>query len=248
MKKFRADLHLHTVLSPCGDLDMSPTRLLEQAHLMGLKIIGITDHNSTRHARLVRELAAKKDIFTLCGAEVTSKEEAHLLCFMPDDEKLEELQKFISQNLQKVVNKPRLFGEQLLVNEQEEILEEEEYLLINAIDKDVNEIQEFVEMNGGIFIPAHIDRQAFSLVSQLGFVPPDLKFDALEISKYSTLEQILLQFPYLSESTFIRSSDAHYINDIGSGYTHFYLKERSFEEIKMALRKEDGRYCQIPES
>jgi PHP family Zn ribbon phosphoesterase len=246
MIPFRADLHLHTVLSPCGDLEMSPSALVKQAHLMGLKIIGITDHNSTRHARLVQELAARKDIFVLCGAEVTSKEETHLLCFMPNGKKLDLLQNYIDTYLQKVTNNVKFFGEQLLVNEHEEILEEEDYLLINAIDQDVNQISEFVLSNGGIFIPAHVDRQAFSLRSQLGFIPPDLKCDALEISKHSNVEQIVEQFGYVKDYNFIRSSDAHYINDIGSGYTNFYLQERSFEEIRMALHQEEGRYCEIP--
>jgi len=246
MIPFRADLHLHTVLSPCGDLEMSPSALVKQAHLMGLKIIGITDHNSTRHARLVQELADRKDIFVLCGAEVTSKEETHLLCFMPNGKKLDLLQNYIDTYLQKVTNNVKFFGEQLLVNEHEEILEEEDYLLINAIDQDVNQISEFVLSNGGIFIPAHVDRQAFSLTSQLGFIPPDLECDALEISKHSNVEQIVEQFGYVKDYSFIRSSDAHYINDIGSGYTNFYMQERSFEEIRMALHQEDGRYCEIP--
>lgn len=247
MIPFRADIHMHTVLSPCGDLGMSPTALVEQAQLLGLKIIGVTDHNSTRHARLVRELAAKKDIFTLCGAEVTSKEEAHLLCFMPDGKSLDMLQDYIDAYLQKVENNVKFFGEQLLVNEFEEILEEEKYLLINAINQDVNQISEFVLSNGGIFIPAHVDRQAFSLTSQLGFIPSDLECDALEVSKHSNVDQVVQQFGYVKDYSFIRSSDAHYINDIGSGYTNFYLKERSFDEIKMALTKTNGRYCEIPQ-
>lgn len=246
MIPYRADLHLHTVLSPCGDLEMSPSALVKQAHLMGLKIIGITDHNSTRHSRLVQELAARKDIFVLCGAEVTSKEEAHLLCFMPNGKKLDLLQNYIDTYLQKVANNVKFFGEQLLVNEHEEILEEEDYLLINAIDQNVNQISNFVMSNGGIFIPAHVDRQAFSLTSQLGFIPPDLVCDALEISKYSDVKQVVEQFGYVKDYSFIRSSDAHYINDIGSGYTNFYLQERSFEEIRLALHQEEGRYCEIP--
>lgn len=247
MIPFRADLHLHTVLSPCGDLEMSPSALVERAHLLGLNIIGITDHNSTQHARLIQELAAKKDIFTLSGAEVTSREEVHLLCFMPDGKRLDMLQEYIDTYLQKVENNVKFFGEQLIVNEHEEILEEEKYLLINAIDQDVNQISAFVLSNGGIFIPAHVDRQAFSLKSQLGFIPPDLIFDALEVSQHSTIEQILKQFPYLSESTFLRSSDAHFIKDVGSSFTNFYLEEATFEEIRWALNNQNGRYIEIPE-
>ncbi|NPD46393.1 MULTISPECIES: PHP domain-containing protein [unclassified Lentimicrobium] len=246
MIKFRADLHLHTVLSPCGDLDMSPSQLVEHAHLRGIQIMGITDHNSTKHARLVRDLAAKVNIFTLCGAELTSKEEAHLLCFMPNDEKLQLLQDFIDENILKIPNNPKYFGEQLVVNEKEEIISEEEYLLINAIDKDVDEIGEFVMHNGGFFIPAHVDRPAFSLTSQLGFIPPDIKCTAIEISKRSSEEELLSQFPYLKGRSFIQSSDAHYVEDIASAFTNFYLKEANFEEMKKAFSKLDGRYCEIP--
>lgn len=246
MIKFRADLHLHTVLSPCGDLDMSPSQLVEHAHLRGIQIMGVTDHNSTKHAKLVRDLAAKVNIFTLCGAELTSKEEAHLLCFMPNDEKLQLLQDFIDENILKIPNNPKYFGEQLLVNEKEEIIAEEEFLLINAIDKDVNEVGEFVMQNGGVFIPAHVDRPAFSLTSQLGFVPPDLECSAIEISKHSSQEELLSQFPYLKGRSFIQSSDAHYVADIASAFTNFYLKEASFAEMKKAFAQEDGRYCEIP--
>ena len=243
MKAFRADLHLHTVLSPCGDLEMSPSQLVTQAHLMGLNIIGITDHNSTKHALLIKKLALGKGIFTLCGAEITSKEEAHLLCFMPDDESLHNLQGFIDKNLQKIPNKPSYFGNQLLVNEKEEILNEEPYLLINAINKSIDEISDFIYEQGGIFIPAHIDRAAFSLTSQLGFVPPDLRCHAYEISKHTTVEQMLKKAPYLKKASFIQSSDAHYINDIASVFSVFQLEELSFKEIKLALLKSEGRSC-----
>jgi len=243
MKAFRADLHLHTVLSPCGDLEMSPARLVEQAHLLGLNIIGITHHNSTKHAPLVEKLANKKGIFTLCGAEVTSKEEVHLLCFMPNEERLKNLQNYIDEHLKKIPNKPNYFGEQLLVNEKEEILNEEPYLLINALDQDVDEISAFVYEQGGIFIPAHIDRATFSLTSQLGFVPPDLKCHAYEISKHTTKEQMIGTAPYLKNACFIQSSDAHYITDVASAFSVMHLEELTFDEIKKALAGIDGRFC-----
>ncbi|MCK5776741.1 MAG: PHP domain-containing protein, partial [Bacteroidales bacterium] len=235
MKAFRADLHLHTVLSPCGDLEMSPSRLVEQAHLMGLNIIGITDHNSTKHAHLVEKLAREKGIFTLCGAEVTSKEEVHLLCFMPDKKSLRKLQDYIDKHLQKIPNKPDYFGEQLLVNEKEEILNEEPYLLINALDQDVDEISAFVYEQEGIFIPAHIDRAAFSLTSQLGFVPPDLKCHAYEISKHTTVEKMIDTAPYLQNSCYIESCDGHYIADVATVFSVMHMEELTFEEIKKAL-------------
>jgi len=244
MNKYKADLHLHTVLSPCGDLDMSPTKLVIQAKRMGLKIIGISDHNSTKHAELISRLAKKEGIFVLCGAEITSKEEIHLLCFMPHPKSLKMLQRYIDKYLIKTAHSPKNFGEQLLVNEHEEVVAEEEFLLINAIDRSINEISDFVIDNGGIFIPAHINRAAYSLLSQLGVVPPDLVFHALEIYKYSPLN-LVNEADYLKNITFIQSSDAHYIPDIGKATTDFYMNKLCFSEVKMALAKEQGRYCEI---
>ena len=166
---------------------------------------------------------------------------------MPNFDKLQLLQTFIDQHLIRVPNSRKHFGEQLLVNEQEEILGEEEFLLINAIDKDVNEISNFVYEQGGIFIPAHINRHVFSLTSQLGFVPPDLKCHALEITRHISVSDFVKSAPYLKNHSFIQSSDAHYIADIGSAFTNFYLEKLNFAEIKMALARELGRYCQIPE-
>lgn len=247
IKKYKADFHVHTVLSPCGDLDMSPIKLVEQAKKVGLDILGITDHNSTKHALLTQKIAARENIFVLCGAEITTKEEVHVLCFMPDSKSLSLLQEYIDTYLIKVENNVKLFGEQLVVNEDEEILAEEDYLLINAIDQNINQISEFVHLHQGIFIPAHIDRPAFSLLGQLGFIPPDLICDAFELWKTDS-KKITTQFPYIKNSSFIRSSDAHFINDIGIKSTEFYLMERSFDEIKLALNQQSSRHCKIVES
>ncbi len=241
MKIFSADLHMHTVISPCGDLDMSPVRIVEKALEKKLDIIGITDHNCTKHALLTAEIGKKKGLSVLCGAEVTSREEAHLVCFMPNAEKLQVLQDYIDTYLIKIPNNPKLFGEQLLVDEQELILDEEPYLLINAIDQSVEEISAFIFAQGGLFIPAHIERPTFSLTAQLGFVPPDLQCHAMEISRFSEISQMVEKHPDWSKHTLIQSSDAHFIDDIGKAYTDFYIEKPNFEEIKKALLQQDGR-------
>ncbi len=241
MKNFSADLHIHTVISPCGDLDMSPVMIVEKALEKNLDIIGITDHNCTKHALLTAEIAKKKGLSVLCGAEVTSQEEAHVLCFMPNAEKLQALQNYIETYLIKVPNDPKLFGEQLLVNEQEHILDEEPYLLINAINQSVEEISNFVFSQGGLFIPAHIERPTFSLTAQLGFVPPDLQCHAMEISRFSEISEMVEKHPDWNKHTLIQSSDAHFINDIGKAYTDFYLENPTFDEIKQALLQQNGR-------
>jgi len=241
MNTYRADLHIHTVLSPCGDLDMSPTRIIEKAREKGLDIIGITDHNSTRHCSLIRELAQPAGIFVLMGAEVTTREEVHCLSFFENDDQLSEFQAYLQEHLPTVPNDTQKFGFQVVVDKEEQILEELEYLLISALDQSLNQVEQKVHSLGGIFIPAHIDRPSFSITSQLGFIPSDLHIDGVEISASCKIENILPVLPKKRNISIIRSSDAHYLDQIGKVFTSFEMEHRSFEEIKMALQATAGR-------
>ncbi|MEG2318635.1 MAG: PHP domain-containing protein, partial [Rikenellaceae bacterium] len=159
--------------------------------------------------------------------------------------KLRVLQNYLSLNLPKIKNDVDVFGYQLLVNEKEEIVGEEEYLLISAISQNISQIATFVHSLGGVFIPAHIDKMQNSVISQLGFLPPDLKVDALELSKRVREDEFISKNKYLSSYNFIRSSDAHYREDFAVGCTFFYMEELTFDEIKMALHRENGRYTEI---
>jgi len=241
MNTYKADLHIHTVLSPCADLYMSPANIIEHANLRGLDIIGITDHNSTKQAPLVQKLGKEKGVFVLCGTEVTSKEEVHCLTFFPDSNALAEFQLYLDFHLPDIKNKTDQFGYQVCVDENEDIVFQEDRLLISAINQSVEQIEQKTHDLGGLFIPAHINRGMFSLTSQLGFVPPDLKYDALELSKHTTIEDYKQQNPYLKDAVFIQSSDAHLPHLVGTVSTLFKLQSRSFEEIKMAFKNKDGR-------
>ncbi|HOW39807.1 MAG TPA: PHP domain-containing protein [Bacteroidales bacterium] len=241
MRTFRADLHIHTVLSPCGDLDMSPVRIVEEAAAKKLDIIGVTDHNTTRHCRLVRSLALKKGIFVMTGAEITTKEEVHCLAFFENDEKLKLLQDFIDANLPDMLNIPEIFGEQLEVDENEIIIYEEKRLLANAVKKSINEVEAFVHSLDGIFIPAHVDRMKNSIYSQLGMLPDNLKADALEVSRATTTAKFAALHPEISKYPVTRSSDSHYPDSIGQFTTAFFMKEASFSEIRLALAGAEGR-------
>jgi len=241
MNQYRADLHIHTLLSPCGDLEMSPVNIVERAAHMDIHILGITDHNSTKHAPLIQKLAHEKGIFTLCGAEVTTKEETHCLAFFENIDKLQQFQVYLDTHLPDIKNDPKYFGHQVVIDEQEMIVEEVEKLLISAIGQSLDQVERKVHELDGIFIPAHIDKQKYSLVSQLGFVPPDLKADAFEISKHTTVEAVVKQFPYLKKATFIRSSDAHHPDHLGSSISVLEMEGVNFEEIRMALHGKEGR-------
>lgn len=233
----RADLHIHTVLSPCGDLDMSPRNIVRAAREKGLDIIGIADHNCTRQAGVIQELGRENGLFVLAGAEVTTAEEAHCLAFFPTGEALERFQAFLDQHLPPIPNNPDKFGYQVAVNAEEEIVHEEPYLLISALDASIETVEQTVHGLGGIFIPAHIDKPAYSILSQLGFVPPNLTCDALEISPRSSRERIKAEHPYLATYAFTTASDAHYVEDIGKVYTELLLPDFSFEAIRQALRQ-----------
>ena len=156
MNRFRADLHTHTFLSPCGDIGMVPSFIVETALRKGYDIIGITDHNTTVQAREIRRMVGDGEPYILCGAEITTREEAHCLAFADSEESLDALQRFLDDNLPQVPNDEEMFGYQLAVNADEEVIYEAPYLLISALDKGIDEVAAFVSSIGGLFIPAHL--------------------------------------------------------------------------------------------
>ena len=231
----KADLHIHTVLSPCGDIEMTPAFIIKRAKESGLGIIGITDHNSTKNCLETKRIGEREDVFVMCGAEITTKEEVHVLAFVEDEAKLSILQSYLSEHLPKIPNNVDFFGYHLIVNEQEEVLGEEQFLLINAINQTIEQIEKFVHSLGGIFIPAHIDKRQNSLISQLGFLPPGLDVDALELSKNTNFNDFISNNSYLKKQNFIRSSDAHYQEEFGNVCFELNIDTPSFITIKNAL-------------
>jgi hypothetical protein len=246
MNKYRADLHIHTLLSPCAGLEMTPKTIADKAKSAGLNIIGITDHNSTRHALLVKKFAEKDGIFTLTGAEVTSKEEVHCLVFFEFPEQLSRFQHFIDENSTRIPNSEEYYGYQPVIDEDENVLEMVPFYLPAALKVGIETIQKQVDALNGLFIPAHIDRSVNGILSQLGFIPPSLKYDALGLSKHGSEKHVLKQYVIENKTTFIRNSDAHYPEQIGEIYSLFNMEELSFSEIKKALNQEDNRYCELP--
>jgi PHP family Zn ribbon phosphoesterase len=144
MKPFRADLHVHTVLSPCGDLEMSPVNIIKKAVEQKLDIIGVTDHNSTLHGPLLRKLGQQNNIFVLTGVEVTTREEVHCLAFFENNEILGAFQKYLEEHLPFIRNKPSAFGYQVVVDENDNIVKEIKPLLITALNQSINEIEKKV--------------------------------------------------------------------------------------------------------
>jgi 3',5'-nucleoside bisphosphate phosphatase len=241
MRTFRTDLHIHTLLSPCGDLEMSPANIVSLAIQRGLDIISITDHNTTKQCEVVWKLARKTNLTVIPGCEMTSREEVHCLGLFADFDALHVFQDFLDQHLTIIPHNSTLFGYQVLVDEDENILEELDNYLGASLDVSIEEVEQKVHELSGIFIPAHIDRPRNSLFSQLGFLPPELKIDALQISKLADELKIREKYQISQEITMVKFSDTHFPDDLGKTYTNFEMEDPSFEEIRKALRREAGR-------
>lgn len=246
MNRFQADLHNHTLLSPCGDIEMTPSYIVSSALKKGYDIIGITDHNTLVQAREIRRIVGNGEPYILCGAEITTREEVHCLAFADGETALDALQNYLDTNLPCIPNDEDAFGYQLAVDDRENVIYEAPYLLISAISQTLEEVAAFVHSIGGLVIPAHIDKRQNSVISQLGFLPPDLQADAIEFSAGCNIGEFLSANAYLKKfrNSYIRSSDAHYPEDFGKAVTCFGMEFRSFEEIRKALSKTDGRYAE----
>ncbi len=235
MKSFKADLHLHTVLSPCGSLEMSPRHIVDKAVEKGLDMIAVTDHNTTRQFPVVQNAAAEHGLRVLGGVEVNTREEVHCLAYFETLRQLEVFDSLLYDRLADIPNEPDRFGHQVLVDEQELIVDQPRKLLISAVDMSIGEVEQEVHQMGGLFVPAHIDRMHNGIIAQLGFIPGDLNCDAMEISIHSNIPQMIDQYPYLNQHAIIRGSDAHHPEDIGHGMTRLEVEELSFEEIRKAF-------------
>jgi PHP family Zn ribbon phosphoesterase len=241
MRKFRADLHIHSVLSPCGSLEMSPGNIIHSALKAKLDIIAITDHNSTKQVSIVKKMAENRGIFVIGGAEVNTAEEVHCLALFETDEQLAEFQNYLDHHLPPVKNDPIRFGYQVVVDEFENVVEEEDRLLIIALDAGIIDVERKVHSLGGLFIPAHIDRPFNGIISQLGFVPKNLKADAFGLTKRAHLFEWDNYLKLPANPVFLRNSDAHRPEDIGKQISIFKMEEISFSEMRKAILGEGGR-------
>jgi 3',5'-nucleoside bisphosphate phosphatase len=236
MRWYKADLHIHTVLSPCGGLDMSPINIVRQAVEKKLDIIAITDHNSTKHCRSARQIAEKYGITVIAGAELNTKEEIHCLAFFENIDKADQFQKYIDDNLTIVPNKAEIYGHQYLVDENEDILDEEDRLLVAALQTGIEDVITEVHRLGGLAVPAHINRMYNGIFSQLGFLPEDLEADALELDRRAGNDNFYQAHPEIGRYPLLRNSDAHSLQQIGTATTEYLLDAPVFSELKAVLK------------
>lgn len=230
------DLHIHSCLSPCGDEDMTPANIVGMAALKELDIIAVTDHNSCKNCPAVMKLARNYGVLAIPGMELTTQEEVHVVCLFEELEKAMEFDSYVYEHLIPVVNREDIFGSQLIMDEEETVLGKVDNLLINSTDIAFDQVFDVVKSYGGVMIPAHIEKSANSLLSNLGFVPPDSRFRCFELKNPEVLSRVQEENPYLKGCKMITDSDAHYLEHIHEPVNYIHCREKSVKAVLEALQ------------
>lgn len=244
LRRFRADLHVHTCLSPCGEEEMRPPAIVRRAKEMGLDAIAICDHNSTGNVEAVRAAGQAEGVAVIGGVEVCSREEVHVLGLFDEEESVRRMQRVIDENLSGE-NNPELFGDQVVCDERGATVRRENRLLIGATRMSVEVVVERIHRLGGLAIASHVDREGFSILGQLGFVPEGLPVDALEVSCLHSPAEAAERFPQIAGHPLVRSSDAHRLAEIGAAFTTLEGASPCVAELRQALRRENGRTVEV---
>lgn len=195
-------------------MDMTPNNIVGMATLLGLNIIALTDHNTCRNCPAVIELGNANGICVIPGMELTTAEEIHAVCLFPSLEAAMEFDSYVDSHRLKIKNRPEIYGEQAILNSQDEKTGEIEHLLIPATQISISSAPNVVKSFGGVCYPAHIDRNSYSILSVLGEIPPESGFTTAEISPSGVKSELLDKHPILNQMNIVTSSDAHYLENM----------------------------------
>ena len=235
MSRIFYDLHLHSCLSPCGDNDMTPNNIVNMALLSELDMIALTDHNSCKNCRAAVALGKREGLCVVPGMELTTAEEIHVVCLFKSVEAAEAFSDYVARHSPPIRNKPEIFGEQLVLDDNDEEIGREERLLITASDIPVSNTLALARSFDGTAFPAHIDRSSYSVLSVLGVFPKEPGFLAAEITAQGDLGRLKREHPILNELILLRDSDAHYLENVGWKLPNIELPSCSAECLVDAL-------------
>lgn len=211
------DFHIHSALSPCGDEDMTPNNIVGMAYVAGVQAIALTDHNTVGNVRAAMKVGKQLGVTVIAGMEIETSEEVHVLSVFPSVESAEEVAEIVYKSLPSVENKSEIFGRQLYLNENDEIIGEEKKLLISPTSLSIEKVFELVGQAGGLAIPAHIDRHSYSVLTNLGFIPEEIGATWIEMSNtVQSPEDYIASRKDLERYSVMQNSDAHYLKDIAS--------------------------------
>jgi PHP family Zn ribbon phosphoesterase len=237
---YSADLHIHTCLSPCAELEMLPELIVERAQELGLQIIAVTDHNSAENVAAVVNAAQHTGITVLPGMEVQTREEVHLLTLFDTLEQMASWQEQVYASLPPLVNDEALFGEQLVLDAAGEPLGYLERLLMTSTDFSVEDVVQLVQELDGLCVPAHVDRTMYSIIANLGFVPPELDVAGVEISTNIGPVEARERFPQLSRYSLVANGDAHRLREMVRRTT-YRMAAPTVAEIGLTLAGVEAR-------
>lgn len=229
--KYYYDLHLHSCLSPCGDIDMTPNNIVHMAKLLGLDVIALTDHNTSRNCEAAMAVGREIGLLVIPGMEMTTSEDIHAVCLFPDLEKAMAWSDYVDAHRIKVKNRVNIYGEQIIMNELDEPIGEIEHLLLPATEISIMHAYAKVKEFGGICYPAHIDRDSLSILSVLGEIDPYCGFAAAEVADRSKLPGLRLKHEILNSLNIVTSSDAHYLENMRDAENTLELESLSAENV-----------------
>ncbi len=216
---------------------MTPGNIVGMAALKGIQVIAVTDHNSCKNCPAVLKFAEQYDIIVLPGMELTTMEEVHALCFFTELEDALRFDEYVTSKLMKIPNDERVFGKQEICNEEDEVIGSEPYLLINATEISFDDLGGLMKEYHGIYLPAHIDKNSNSLLSNLGFIAPEADFMAAEFADLSKYDTISTQNPYLKQCNIITNSDAHDLGRINEAVNLINCESKERADIIKAIIK-----------
>ena len=232
MNKYYYDLHVHSCLSPCGDDDNTPNNLAGMAAVCGLQIMALTDHNTCKNCPAFFAAAKKNGIIAVAGMELTTAEDVHVICLF---EELSDAMRFsdeIEARRIKIENRKDIFGNQFIMDENDEVIGEEQYLLSNATTVSVDDVKELVESFQGICYPAHIDREANGIISVLGMLPETPVFECVEFHSAQKIGEYEERFG-VKDKVKVISSDAHYLGDVNENENYFVLEDEPYSSARV---------------
>ena len=231
--RYYYDLHLHSCLSPCADDDMTPANIAGMALIQGIGIAALTDHNTSANCPAFFSHAVRHGIVPVAGMELTTSEEVHVVCLFSTLESAMQFDRIVSARRVRVKNRPEIFGRQLIMNDEDEIISEEEDLLLNATEFDLESAYREVASLGGVCYPAHIDRESGGIISVLGTFPEYPVYEAFELNEAASLDFYLESYPVLQGKRHVVSSDAHNLWNIREACASVELDDEPYSSQKI---------------
>ena len=240
LKLFRAELHCHTVLSPCASVEMIPPLIIREAVSKGINLLAIADHNSIENIQSVIEAADGSDVAILPGIELQTREEVHSICLFDTLSQIQDFFNEIDKTFPNIKNRSDFFGEQYVVDKTGDFIRKEDRLLITSSSLSLKNAIKIVQSNGGLLIPAHVNHTAYGLLPVLGFIPDDIDISVIEISKHLDPKDAVRKYLQLQNYNLIQNGDAHFLEDI-IGFNQFLIEKPTIEEISFALLSKNHR-------